>query len=237
MMLARMESFNETRPKKRPRFRLFGLTGRNRAVWLAVGWTAVFLGWLAVRMLVRPTQLFPAALNDFLLLIEFGAAITLVILWTTLYWQRARARTEAKLLVRPLVPALSREEMYALTPAEFEAFVGKLFTQKEYTVTMRGRTGDLGVDLEIERDGRQSIVQCKRYQNTVGPDIVRELYGTLLHERVSHAYLVTSADISPAARAWARGKPMTLIDGDTLAQIAGELATIDGSLYLSQRTP
>ena len=61
------------------------------------------------------------------------------------------------------------------------------FRQKGYKVSLRGRSGDLGVDLVLMRPGgKQAIVQCKRYRNTIGPDIVRELYGTLIHEGVSH---------------------------------------------------
>jgi restriction system protein len=70
------------------------------------------------------------------------------------------------------------------------------------------------------REGRKAIVQCKRYRNQVGPDIVRELYGTLVHEGASHAFLVTTASISQAAQVWAHGKPMTLIDGDELVHLA-----------------
>jgi restriction system protein len=85
-------------------------------------------------------------------------------------------------------------------------------------------SGDLGVDLVItSTGGKRAIAQCKRYRSTIGPDIVRELYGTLMHEGVSHAFLVTTAEISDAAREWARGKPMTLIDGPTLVQIATSL--------------
>ena len=68
-----------------------------------------------------------------------------------------------------------------------------------------------------------AIVQCKRYQNTVGAELVRELYGTLMHEKALHAFLITTADISSAAREWAQGKPITLIDGATLMAIAAAL--------------
>jgi hypothetical protein len=36
-------------------------------------------------------------------------------------------------------------------------------------------------------------------------------------------FLVTTADISASAEAWAKGKPITLIDGPTLVDIAGSL--------------
>ncbi|MBE2221690.1 MAG: restriction endonuclease, partial [Anaerolineae bacterium] len=52
-------------------------------------------------------------------------------------------------------------------------------------------------------------------------------FGTLIHERVSHAFLVTTADISPSAREWAQGKPMTLIDGNLLIQVSEKLMSQD----------
>ena len=114
--------------------------------------------------------------------------------------------------------------MVALDPTAFETYVATLFRQKGYRVKHRGRRGDRGVDLELtDAGGRRAIVQCKRYRHTVGPDTIRELYGTMIHERVHHAYLVTTADISSAAREWAGYKPMTLIDGPHLLKIAASL--------------
>ena len=122
------------------------------------------------------------------------------------------------------LPAMSREKLYGLSPRAFERYAASLFRQKGYKVVVRGRSGDLGVDLEVtDGHGRRAIVQCKRYRDTVGAEVVRELYGTLIHEQVAHAFLVTTADISESAREWARGKPMTLIDGGTLVAIADAL--------------
>jgi restriction endonuclease Mrr len=45
----------------------------------------------------------------------------------------------------------------------------------------------------------------------------------LIHEGAAHAFLVTTAEISEATRQWAQGKSMTLVDGETLLQIAAEL--------------
>ena len=89
---------------------------------------------------------------------------------------------------------------------------------------VRGRAGDLGVDLALtRRDGRRAIVQCKRYRHAIGPEIVRELFGTMVHELAAHGFLVTTATISDAARSWAADKPITLIDGATLAGLTDDL--------------
>jgi hypothetical protein len=57
---------------------------------------------------------------------------------------------------------------------------------------------------------------------------MRDLYGTLHHTGAQSAYLVTTGSATPAAREWARGKPITIWDwqylvGEWPAEIA-ELA-------------
>ncbi len=187
--------------------------------WIIGLLTAVYLFWLLVRAVSQPawvTQL-PPLLTELMRLGEIGWLATLLLLWGLIWW---RGHQE---LSQPLEP-LSLEQLYNLHPADFERYVARLFRQKGYRVNLRGRSGDLGVDLVVIRTGgKRAIVQCKRYRNAIGPDIVRELYGTLIHEGVSHAFLVTTATISDSARSWAQGKPMTLIDGNTLVEIAQSL--------------
>ncbi len=185
--------------------------------------TVIYAFWLAYRWFFEPA--WPGALPDLVAemmgLVELATAITLVVLWAGLLWQR-RARPAATSNL-----ALSVDQMYELSPKAFEHYVASLFRRKGYRVTVRGRSGDHGVDLELtSAGGRLAIVQCKRYRDTVGEEIVRGLFGTLLHENARHAFLVTTADISAAARKWAAGKPMTLINGPTLVEIA---AAVDGS--------
>lgn len=184
--------------------------------------TAVYVVWLLIRVVSQPVWLaeLSGVSAEFVRLVEIGWLATLMVLWGVLWWQKRQED------LRPL-PLLTLEQLYNLHPAEFEQYVARLFRQKKYKVTVRGSSGDLGVDLVLMRQGgKRAIVQCKRYRNTIGPDIVRELYGTLIHEGVAHAFLVTTADISDAARAWAQGKPMTLIDGPTLVDIARSLQIV-----------
>ena len=188
-------------------------------LWLLTGLLAISLvTWLVYRYLLQPAWIgrLPAVVSELFFLIEAASAITLGFLATLILWRRRRHTRQ--------LTVLTVEEMHTLSPAAFEAYVASLFRKKGYKVTMRGSRGDRGVDLELSRaGGRQAIVQCKRYRHTIGPDIIRELFGTMIHERVHHAFLVTTADISKAAREWAAHKPMTLIDGSTLVEIAASL--------------
>lgn len=198
-------------------------TFRTGLALISIFTTVVFV-WLAYRWIVKPPWLgnAPRLVLEMVALVETAAAVTLASLWAFFgwrYWRRTRGGG-----LFPTAPVMSRSKLQELSPKAFERYVAGLFRQKGYTVVVRGRGGDLGVDLELTGpEGRRAIVQCKRYQNTVGAEVVRELYGTLLHERVARAFLVTTADISDSAREWARGKPLTLIDGAMLVQIAADL--------------
>lgn len=214
--LPRLEARGPARPRPGRRAYQSGLV-------VIAGLTLWLLGWLAYRLIWQPAwlQALPALLGELLLLGEAASAFTLSFLWAGLalrHWQATEPPG-----ARPV--AATRSSLYNLSPRQFERYVAGLFRRKGYQVEMRGGSGDHGVDLALHdlRTGRRAIVQCKRYQHTVGEELVRELYGTLLHELAFHAFLVTTADISDAAREWARGKPITLIDGATLVELDGAL--------------
>lgn len=180
---------------------------------------SMLAAWLIYRHLGRPAwqSELPVLISESLTLLEAAAVLTTLLLTVIYLWRAHKEMLRASQTV-------TIEYLYSLSPRAFERYVADLFRKKGYQVKIRGRSGDHGVDLEIEQTGkRRAIVQCKRYRNVVGPEIVRELFGTMVHERVHHAFLVTTAEISPAARAWAKNKPMTLIDGPNLVQIAASL--------------
>ncbi|WP_374687606.1 restriction endonuclease [Promineifilum sp.] len=192
----------------------------TQLTWLVAFATGAFVLWGLWRYGVAADALSraPAWLLDLLGLMTGAAGLTLAGLWALILWQRWAIAAEAT------GPRMTVEELYALSPRAFEHFVAELFERRGYTVEVRGRAGDLGVDLAVSApDGRLAIVQCKRYRHTVGPDIVRELFGTMVHERAYHGFLVTTAEISGAARDWAANKPITLIDGPTLSGLSDDL--------------
>jgi restriction system protein len=177
----------------------------------------VFFAWVIYGWLANPswpTNL-PSLVVELLDLAEVAIAFTLALLWVGLIWrQRRKVSTNRR-------PALTLVQLFALSPQAFEQYVAGLFRQKGYRVMIRGGSGDHGVDLELEStSGKKAVVQCKRYRKTVSEEVVRDLYGTLVHERVAHAFLVTTAEFSNAAIEWSGGKPITLIDGNTLVRIA-----------------
>lgn len=107
---------------------------------------------------------------------------------------------------------------------DFENLIREVFEREfksnggEVKVTQASRDG--GVDaIAFDPDpirGGKIVIQAKRYTNTVGVSAVRDLFGTLNHEGATKGILVTTADYGPDAYEFAKGKPITLLNGSNL---------------------
>lgn len=121
---------------------------------------------------------------------------------------------------------------------EFEHLIREIF-EKEFSanggvvkVTQASRDG--GVDaIAFDPDpirGGKIVIQAKRYTNTVGVSSVRDLYGTILNEGATKGILVTTSDFGSDSYAFAKGKPITLLNGSNLLYLLekhGQHARID----------
>lgn len=115
------------------------------------------------------------------------------------------------------------EEMKSLSPDDFEALIARLFKSNGHKVTLVGGRSDHGVDIVVTNaQGQNWIVQCKRYSGSVGEPVVRDLYGTMLHEEAQGAYLMTTGTFTQKAQDWAVGKPIILYDGEALVRLIQE---------------
>ena len=131
-----------------------------------------------------------------------------------------------------------RTNLAAMDWEDFEHLIRELFEKEfskpgcEVKVTQASRDG--GVDSVVfDSDpihGGKTVIQAKRYTNTVGVAAVRELYGTVLNEGAMKGILVTTADYGPDAYEFAKGKPLVLLNGANLLHLLekhGHKAKID----------
>ena len=110
---------------------------------------------------------------------------------------------------------------------EFEHLVRELFEKEfavnggEVKVTQSSRDG--GVDaIAFDPDpirGGKIIIQSKRYTNVVGVSAIRDLYGTVLNEGASKGIIVTTSHYGNDAYEFAKGKPLTLLEGNHLLHL------------------
>jgi restriction system protein len=121
---------------------------------------------------------------------------------------------------------------------DFEHLIRELFEKEfqvnggEVKITQASRDG--GVDaVAFDPDpirGGKIVIQAKRYTNTVGVSAVRDLFGTVMNEGATKGILVTTADYGSDAYNFAKGKPLTLLNGSNLLHLLekhGHHARID----------
>lgn len=130
------------------------------------------------------------------------------------------------------------ENLAAMDWEDFEHLVREVFEREfaangaEVKVTRASRDG--GIDAVVFNPdpilGGKIIIQAKRYTKTVGVAAVRELFGTVMNEGANTGVLVTTATYGPDAYAFAKDKPLRLLDGSNLLHLLqkhGHNARID----------
>ena len=130
------------------------------------------------------------------------------------------------------------DNLAAMDWQDFENLIREMFEKEfvssggEVKITQASRDG--GVDaIAFDPDpirGGKIVIQAKRYTNVVGVSAVRDLYGTTVNEGATKGILVTTADYGPDAYEFAKGKPLTLLNGGHLLHLLekhGHKAKID----------
>ncbi len=99
----------------------------------------------------------------------------------------------------------------SLDGKQFETELNVLLKQLGYNSTLTPYSGDGGVDIVIADGNNKIIVQCKAHRNYISPGVVRELYGTMIHEKASEGWIVTTSGFYSGARVFAHNKPIKLL--------------------------
>lgn len=113
-----------------------------------------------------------------------------------------------------------RNGLAKLSWAEFEELVGELFRRRGFSIKQTGKAGpDGGVDVELRRDGKLYLVQCKHWHSRrVTVDKARALFGVMAARQAAGGFLVTSGRFTEDTRAFAEGVNLELVDGDALVE-------------------
>jgi len=120
-----------------------------------------------------------------------------------------------------------QQDLASMDWEDFEHLVRQLFEWEfgkdgaEVKITRASR--DRGVDaIMFDPDpirGGKYVIQAKRYTSTVGVDAVRDLYGTVINEGANRGILVTTSSYGPDSYEFAKGKPISLVDGHHLLKM------------------
>ena len=121
------------------------------------------------------------------------------------------------------------EVLKAISPDAFERLCQRILRESGFTsVEVTGKAGDGGIDGKgvVRLGGLLSfhvIFQCKRYQDSISPSIVRDFRGAMVG-RADKGLLITTGVFTREARKEAQrdgAPPLDLIDGEDLVAKLG----------------
>ena len=99
-----------------------------------------------------------------------------------------------------------------LSGIEFELYLKSLFENMGYNVDLTKTTGDYGADLVIEKKGKQTIIQAKCYNHTVGVKAVQEIIAARNYYKIYDAMVITNNYFSREAENLALESNVKLAD-------------------------
>jgi restriction system protein len=119
----------------------------------------------------------------------------------------------------------SVKSIKAIDWKDFEYLVSEAYRRQGYSVQENtGGGADGGIDLVLNKDGNRILVQCKNWRSRkVGVSTIRELFGVVTAENATEGIVVCSGHFTSEAMEFAKGKPITLVDGAALSHLIGDV--------------
>lgn len=183
------------------------------------------VGQMVVGTLKKDLAVIGQYLLPFLCLVGAGISV----------WRR-RARTQ---LIADVITSPGQSALKEMRWQEFEQLVGEAFRLNGFSVQENGGGGaDGGVDLVLRKNGEKFLVQCKQWRTLrVGVTVIRELYGVMAADGADGGYVVTCGRFTEEAKAFAKGRNVTLLDGDALEKIIRQTQRESGASPMAAPAP
>lgn len=105
---------------------------------------------------------------------------------------------------------------------EFERYLCSYFRSRGYNASVTKKSGDFGADLILDRFGRRTVVQVKRYKNKVGISAVQEAIGAIAYYNADKGIVVTNSYFTKSAKALAEANNIDLLDRDYIIKHAAK---------------
>jgi hypothetical protein len=121
--------------------------------------------------------------------------------------------------------SMIRQQLYSMTPREFEIAVAGILSNTGYDAQVTDYTSDYGVDAIARKDGKTYVVQIKKYaqHNQVGRPELQKLQGAMLHQMADGMIFVTLGHYSKPAQDYGKQQGILLIDGQELLRMYGDV--------------
>lgn len=104
-------------------------------------------------------------------------------------------------------------------PYDYEAYVANRLSAMGFTAQTTKRSGDYGVDVLAEKNGKTYAIQCKYYTSPVGLHAVQEIHAGQVYYKADYAAVVTNSTFTPAAKKLAATSQVLLLNDSGLESL------------------
>lgn len=118
---------------------------------------------------------------------------------------------------RPAQLAQQLERLASMGWRDFDQALSEAYTRQGYMVSSFEGSG---ADLKLVKDGRTTLVSCKRWKAaSLGAEALRELVAARQHQDASLCACITLGQLSDSARSYARAESVQVIEAQALARL------------------
>jgi len=216
------------------------------AIWILFGFFAESLGEAAQRYGKNPSEAFLGVLIWTMLaapFVTFQWAALAGFIWLTSAFSILALKKRIK---GPINPALLSNQNYlraceayaaaqkrrsrtfweSLSGHEFEQELANLLNRAGHKSKVTRASGDEGVDILCQMEDETVVFQCKRYQGSVGPAVLREMVGAMVHFSADRGVVATTGYFTEGAVDFADDKNVELWTLDDILKL--EATVVDG---------
>lgn len=96
--------------------------------------------------------------------------------------------------------AANFEDLNKINWRKFEQLTAQFYSNEGFSVELGKGRKDGGIDVILKKDDNIIIIQCKRWENNVGIDVIRSLHDEVNYRQYSKGILFCSKDVSRDAK-------------------------------------
>lgn len=130
---------------------------------------------------------------------------------------------------RNLIKSGRRDDSYSINSidlmsgTEFENFIGLLFAKLGYSIHVTKGSGDQGIDVIAEKNGRRFGIQVKCYASSVTNKAIQEVVAGIKHYSLEKGIVVTNNYFTESAKELAESNNVILWDRNMLKEKIAEV--------------
>lgn len=152
---------------------------------------------------------------------------------------QSMAMIRAKFISSPKTYEDAIQFLIDMDSRKFEHIIERLYDEMGYDTQLTPAHNDKGRDIiaKNSKPGKSEhlLVECKRYNNSVGVEIARGLLGVVADEKVNKGVIVTSSRFTRGAKKLAQNNPrLELIDGKQLIDLFNEYFGANWPLHIDR---